>query len=103
MIRTCCRARLNLSPHFSGERSDHAAIQVRGKAQNRPEQESIRLLSIETSTKKARLRRAFRRLVAKCSAQVAAEALDALAGVFEVRGLGRVGNAERRAEAEGRA
>src|SRR2546430_9144899 len=37
------------------------------------------------------------------SAQVAAEALDPAAGLFEVLGLGRIGNAERRRRAEGRA
>src|SRR4051794_36754373 len=46
--------------------------------------------------------RAFSIPVATVSAQIAAEALNALAGVFEVRGLGRVGDAESRAEAESR-
>src|ERR1700739_569328 len=33
-------------------------------------------------------------------AQVATEALDALAGIFQVRRLGRIGNAERRSKPE---
>src|SRR3954470_13230908 len=56
-----------------------------------------------TSNKKARAKRAFPICtVATDLPQIAAEALDALAGVFEVRGLGRIGDAECRAEAEGR-
>src|SRR3954470_9777278 len=49
------------------------------------------------------LTRALRSLTNYRSAKIAAEPLDALAGFFEVRGLGRVGDAERRAETEGRA
>src|SRR5262245_43284638 len=36
-------------------------------------------------------------------AKISAEALDALAGVLEVGGLGRIGDAERRPKTEGRA
>jgi len=44
---------------------------------------------------------ARRPFVAECFlSQVAAEALDALAGIFKIGGFGRVGNPERRAEAE---
>ena len=38
-----------------------------------------------------------------CLLQIAAEALDTAAGLFQVLGLGRVGNAERRAQSESRA
>src|SRR3954471_10107958 len=56
-----------------------------------------------TSNKKARAKRAFPICtVATDLPQITAEALDALAGVFEVRGLGCIGDAECRAEAEGR-
>src|SRR5262245_43995769 len=48
------------------------------------------------------LARAFRTLPNNRLAQIAAKALDALAGVLEVRRLGRIGDAEGRSQAEGR-
>ena len=43
----------------------------------------------------------FRSFAFGGSAEIAAEALDALAGILEVGGLGRIGDAEGRPEAEG--
>src|SRR5215813_8761423 len=51
--------------------------------------------------KKARLRGPSS-ITSNRLAQIAAKALDALAGVFEVRRLGRIGDAEGRSKAEGR-
>src|SRR5262245_44084092 len=52
--------------------------------------------------KKARLRGPSKTLPNNRLAKIAAKALDALAGVFEVRGLGRIGDAEGRSQAKRR-
>ena len=91
---------------------DFAAIPRLPMRSNEPEFVGARSIALAREAciikRKARLRGPLQ--YASCatcwcresSAQIAAEALDALAGVLEVGGLGRVGDAERRAEAERR-
>src|SRR5260370_42113740 len=57
----------------------------------------------ETHKNEAHFREPRSSLCRTSLSQIAAEALDAFAGVLEIGGLGRVGNAERRSEPERRA